>query len=113
MTKREFFEQVQNGVITEEMQAFAAKEITAMDERNAKRSTKPSAKQIENEAIKEKIIEAFAGKTKTLASAIGEAMGISTNKASALCRQLVAENRMTVEEVKVPKKGMQKAYTVV
>ena len=113
MTKREFFEQVQNGVITEEMQAFAAKEITAMDERNAKRSTKPNAKQIENEAIKEKIIEAFTGKSKALASAIGEAMGISTNKASALCRQLVAENRMTVEEVKVPKKGMQKAYTVV
>ena len=48
MTKRDFFEQVQNGVITEEMQAFATKEIKAMDERNAKRSTKPNAKQIEN-----------------------------------------------------------------
>lgn len=113
MTKREFFEQVQTGVITEEMQAFAEKEIKAMDERNAKRSAKPNAKQIENEAIKERIIEAFTGKEKALASAIGETMGISTNKASALCRQLVAENRMTVEEVKVPKKGMQKAYTVV
>lgn len=113
MTKREFFEQVQNGVITEEMQAFAEKEIKAMDERNAKRSTKPSAKQIENEAIKERIIEAFTGKKKTLASTIGETVGISTNKASALCRQLVAEKKMTVEDVKVPKKGMQKAYTVV
>ena len=113
MTKREFFEQVQNGVITEEMQAFAAKEIVAMDERNAKRSAKPNAKQIENEAIKERIIEAFTGKKKTLASAIGETVGISTNKTSALCRQLVAEKRMTVEEVKVPKKGIQKAYTVV
>lgn len=113
MTKREFFEQVQNGVITEEMQTFAEKEIKAMDERNAKRSAKPSAKQIENEAIKERIIEAFTGKEKALASVIGETMGISTNKASALCRQLVAEKRMAVEEVKVPKKGMQKAYTVV
>lgn len=114
MTKREFFEQVQNGVvITEEMQAFAEKEIKAIDERNKKRSAKPSAKQIENETIKEKIIETFTGKGKTLASAIGETMGISTNKASALCRQLVAEKKMTVEDVKVPKKGMQKAYTVV
>ena len=113
MTKREFFEQVQNGVITEEMKAFATKEIKAMDERNAKRSTKPNAKQIENEAIKERIIETFTGKEKALASAIGETMGISTNKASALCRQLVAEKRMTVEDIKVPKKGIQKAYTVV
>ena len=61
----------------------------------------------------ERIIEAFTGKEKALASVIGETIGISTNKASALCRQLVAEKKMTVEEVKVPKKGMQKAYTVV
>lgn len=113
MTKREFFKQVQNGVITEKMQAFAEKEIKAMDKKNAKRFTKPSARQIENEAFKEWIIEAFTGKRKVLASTIGETMGISTNKASVLCRQLVAEKKMTVEEVKVPKKGIQKAYTVV
>ena len=123
MTKREFMESVIryacdgedviNDVNANDLIAFAQKEIQTIDERNAKRSTKPSAKQIENEAIKEKIIEAFTGKRKALASAIGEAMGISTNKASALCRQLVAEKKMTVEDVKVPKKGMQKAYTVV
>ena len=39
-------------------------------------------------------------------------MGISTNKASALCRQLANEGKMIVEDIKVPKKGIQKAYTV-
>lgn len=123
MTKREFYESVIgyacdgedviNNVNANDLIDFAQKEIKAMDERNAKRSTKPSEKQIENEAIKGKIIEAFTGKKKALASAIGETMGISTNKASALCRQLVAEKKMTVEDVKVPKKRTQKAYTVV
>lgn len=123
MTKREFMESVIryacdgedviNNVNANDLIAFAQKEIEAMNERNEKRSSKPNAKQIENEEIKERIIEAFRGKEKALASAIGEAMGISTNKASALCRQLVAENKMTVEEVKVPKKGTQKAYTVI
>ena len=123
MTKREFFESVIryacdgedviNDVNANDLIAFAQEEIETLDKRNAARSAKPSAKQIENEAIKKKIIEAFTGKKKALASAIGETVGISTNKASALCRQLVAEKRMTVEEVKVPKKGMQKAYTVI
>lgn len=114
MTKREFMEKIIAGAVTEEeMIEYAKKEIEALDKRNAARSAKPTAKQKENEVIKEQMFETLKGMEKMTASAIGEIMGFSTNKASALCRQLVAEGKMTVEDIKVPKKGMQKAYTVI
>lgn len=114
MTKREFMEKIIAGaVIDEKMIEYAKKEIEALDKRNAARSAKPTAKQKENEVIKEQMFETLKGMGKMTASAIGEKMGFSTNKASALCRQLVTEGKMTVEDVKVPKKGMQKAYTVI
>lgn len=122
MTKREFMESVIryacdgediiNNVSANDLIAFAQKEIEALDQRNAARSAKPTAKQKENEAIKEQILETFKEQRRVIASVIGEKMGISTNKASALCRQLVNEGKMIVEDVKVPKKGTQKAYTV-
>lgn len=114
MTKREFMEKIIAGAVTEEeMIEYAKKEIEALDKRNAARSAKPTAKQKENEIIKGYMLETLEGMEKMTASAIGEKMGFSTNKASALCRQLVAEGKMTVEDVKVPKKGTQKAYTVI
>lgn len=42
-----------------------------------------------------------------------EACEISVQKASALCRQLVEEGALTVQEIKVSKKGKQKAYAIV
>ena len=47
-----------------------------------------------------------------VASAIAEKVEISTQKASALCRQLVESNKLKVEEVKIPRKGKQKAYSI-
>ena len=47
-----------------------------------------------------------------VASAIAEKVEISTQKASALCRQLVESGKLSVEEVKIPKKGKQKAYRI-
>lgn len=113
MTKREFMEKIIAGAVTEEeMIEYAKKEIEALDKRNAARSAKPTAKQKENEVIKEQILEIFKEQRRVIASVIGEKMGISTNKASALCRQLANEGKMIVEDIKVPKKGIQKAYTV-
>jgi hypothetical protein len=37
---------------------------------------------------------------------------ISTPKASSMCRQMVEEGRLTVTEIKVPKKGKLKQYAV-
>lgn len=114
MTKREFMEKIIAGaVIDEKMIEYAKKEIEALDKRNAARKSEPTAKQLANAILKNTMISELKGMEKMTASAIGEKMGFSTNKASALCRQLVSEGRMTVEEVKVPKKGIQKAYTVI
>ena len=93
---------------------FATEEIAKLDARNASRSSKLTKAQIENEPIKKKIVELLTEVgEKYVASAIAEKVEISTQKASALCRQLVDEGKLQVEEVKVPKKGKQKAYSVI
>lgn len=118
MTKREFFNEViavidgTSEVNVLELKEFAKAEIAKLDERNANRSSKPTKAQIENEPIKEKILEILSTGERMVASAIAERLEISTQKASALCRQLVESKKLKVEDVKIPKKGKQKAYMV-
>ena len=118
MTKREFLNEViavidgTSEVNVLELKEFAKAEIVKLDERNANRSSKPTKTQIENEPIKEKILEVLSTGEKMVASAIAERVEISTQKASALCSQLVESNKLKVEEVKIPKKGKQKAYSI-
>lgn len=118
MTKREFLNEViavidgTSEVDVLELKEFAKAEIVKLDERNASRSSKPTKTQIENEPIKEKILEVLSTGEKMVASTIAERVEISTQKASALCRQLVESQKLKVEEVKIPKKGKQKAYSI-
>ena len=118
MTKREFLNEViavidgTSEVDVLELKEFAKAEIVKLDERNASRSSKPTKTQIENEPIKEKILEVLSTGERMVASAIAERLEISTQKASALCRQLVESKKLKVEDVKIPKKGKQKAYMV-
>lgn len=118
MTKREFLNEViavidgTSEVDALELKEFAKAEIVKLDERNASRSSKPTKAQIENEPIKEKILEVLSTGERMVASAIAERLEISTQKASALCRQLVESKKLKVEDVKIPKKGKQKAYSI-
>ena len=118
MTKREFLNEViavidgTSEVDVLELKEFAKAEIVKLDERNANRSSKPTKTQIENEPIKENILEVLSTGERMVASAIAERLEISTQKASALCRQLVESKKLKVEDVKIPKKGKQKAYMV-
>lgn len=116
MTKREFLNAVIEKVEDAELKLFAEQEIAKMDERNAKRSHTPSKTAIANEPIKAKIVEwlkAIAGvDVPKTASEIAAEVEISTQKASALCRQLVADGKISVGEVKVKGKGKQKCYFV-
>lgn len=118
MTKREFLNEViavidgTSEVDVLELKEFAKAEIVKLDERNANRSAKPTKAQIENKSIKEKILEVLSTEERMVASAIAEKVEISTQKASALCRQLVESNKLKVEEVKIPRKGKQKAYSI-
>ena len=118
MTKREFLNEViavidgTSEVDVLELKEFAKAEIVKLDERNANRSSKPTKTQIENEPIKEKILEVLSTGERMVASAIAERLEISTQKVSALCRQLVESKKLKVEEVKIPRKGKQKAYSI-
>ena len=113
MTNREFYNAIIEGAMTEEIKAPAVAEIEKLDKRNASRSSKPTKTQLENEPIKEKILELLDGKEATTASVIAEGLEISVQKASALCRQMVEAGKLKVEEIKVPKKGKQKAYSII
>ena len=112
MTQREFFTAIVNSEVSDELKAFATEAIEKLDARNAKRASKPSKKSLENEPIKEAIRNFLASGESHLASEIASSLEISTNKASALCRQMVADDILKVEDVKVKGKGTQKSYSL-
>lgn len=114
MTNREFLTAVaalENA--PEELKAEANARIEKLDAANEARKNKPSKKTTENAPIMEQIVNEILTSEAQTASAIAEAAGISVQKASALLRQLVADGKATVTEVKVPKRGVQKAYATV
>lgn len=108
MTKREMFEAIVNGNVTEEVIAMAQNEIVKMDERNAKRKNSPSKTALANEPIKAQIKSILTDEPHT-ASEIANTVGISTQKASALLRQI---DGLTITEVKVKGKGKVKGYAL-
>ena len=119
MTNRDFYTMVilfvndsdlitDKGKLGEELAAKATKEIAKLDARNANRKNKPSKTQIENAPIIEKIAGLLTD-TPMRASEIGEALGISTAKASALAKKVEG---VIVTDVKVKGKGTQKGYSL-
>lgn len=108
MTRREMFEAIVNGNVTEEVVAMAQNEIVKMDERNAKRKNSPSKTAIANEPIKAHIVEVLTHEPQT-ASDIASKVEISTQKCSALLRQIEG---LVVTEVKVKGKGKVKGYAL-
>lgn len=114
MTNREFLTAVsacEN--CSDEVREYAKAAIAKMDATNEARKNKPSKKSEENAPIMEQIVNEILTVEAQTASAIAEAAGISVQKASALLRQLVADGKATVTEVKIPKRGVQKAYSAV
>lgn len=109
MTNREFFENIINGTINEEIIAHAREAIEKLDARNARRANTPSKTAIANAPIIEAIKAILMTEPQT-AGVVAEKVDISVQKASALLRQIVANGDAEVTEVKVPKKGKQKGY---
>lgn len=113
MTNREFFKAIIEAGISEEICAHAENELEKLDRRNAARAAKPSKAQKENETLKEMIMSLLSEKMELFtASQVAERLEISTQKASALLRQLAESGQLVVSDVKIPKKGKQKGYTV-
>ena len=113
MTSREFFTAVIEGKINDEIKEFAQLQIEKLDSKNAKRKTTDSKTQKENKAIKTSLLATMEkDKIYTASEVAGmEIEGItSTQKASALLRQMVETGTLTSEEVKVKGKGKVKGY---
>ena len=114
MTNREFLTAVANlETAPQELRDEATARIEKMDAANEARKNKPSKKATENAPIMEQIVNEILTTEAKTASAVAEEAGISVQKASALLRALVAEGKAEVTEVKIPKKGTQKAYTAI
>jgi hypothetical protein len=111
MTNREFYNSVINGTITENEITFAKVEIEKLDARNDKRRNTPTKEQIANDGLKKDIVKAI-GNGKMIASDIAIALEISTQKVSALAKQLVDNGTLTKGEVAIKGKGKVLAYSV-
>ena len=111
MTRREFLEVVKSGEINDEVVAKAGEMLEKLDAENEKRRNRVSKKALENEPIKERIVEVLGDEPKT-ATEIGAEVEISTQKASALLRQLVEAGKANKVDVKVKGKGTQKGSTL-
>lgn len=108
MTNREMFTEIVNGNLTDEVIAKVNEELAKLDARNAKRRETPSKKSVENAPIIEAIKGVLTEEPQT-ASEIAEKVEISTQKASALLKQI---DGLTVSDVKVKGKGTRKAYSL-
>ena len=125
MTNREFYTAItaENATITPEMIEHAQAQLAKLDATAEKRKGKVSKadqeKRDANAALATKVaaeILTTEAKTATdVAAVMTEAMGeeVKVQKASYLCRLAVEMGLANATEVKIPKKGTQKAYTAV
>ena len=112
MTNREFYTAIiGNPNVADDLKTYAQGEIDKLDARNDKRKNTQTKAQKENEGIMTSILEHLANGS-AVASEIGSALGISTQKASALCKLLVNDGKLTVADIKVKNKGTLKQYTL-
>ena len=123
MTNREFYTGIAaNETLTEEIRNHATELIAKLDataeKRKGKVSAKDQAKRDENAALATHIakdILTSEPKTATdVAAILTEETGeeVKVQKASYLCRLAVDMELASVTEVKIPKKGTQKAYAI-
>ena len=99
MTKKEMFSKIATVCSADaEIVEFCNHEIALLVKKNSYKSTKPTKTQIENEGLKDAILNAL-DKPMT-ATEIGSAVGISVNKAAALLSQLKEDNSIVREVVK-------------
>ncbi len=100
MTKKEMFTALMEMAevkANEEIYNGVAHELELVS-RPRKKSDKPTAKQIANDGIKEQIISVLVNAEEPMtAKAIGEAVECSTQKVSALLKQMDTVNRTVVK----------------
>ena len=112
MTNRESYEAVVNGNITPDVIEHFKAALAKMDAANEKRKEKTSKKAEENQPLIDRIVNEILTTEPKTATDIAAVIELSVQKTSALCRAAVAQGKAVQSEVKVPKRGNQKAYTL-
>ena len=112
MTNRQALTLIVNGNLTDEVKAWARGEIDKLNAKNDKRKNTKSKDQIANESLMDNIVAYIKANGSQVASALGSALGISTQKASALCKLLVDGGELIVADKKVKGKGAVKEYSL-
>jgi hypothetical protein len=110
MTNREFYNAIVKANLGEDITNHALAEIGKLDAKNTKRKETETKEQKENKVLMGTILANLSAGTPTVASTLGTILGVSTQKASALCTLLVKEGKVVATDVKVKGKGAVKGY---
>ena len=113
MTNREFFMTIAaTETLSAELREHAEKEITRIDANNEKAAAKRAEKAAEDQPLLDALTAALTSEPQT-ASDLKEVIECSVQRTSSLLRKLVKMNKAVAEDVKIPKKGIQKGYKAV
>ena len=109
MTRRQRLEAVVEGNITPELIESCREELKKLDAEKV-----PTQNQVENEKIGELILEILGDGSHLQIEAIMAELqvGLSRQKVSAICTNLIREGRLKSEDVSVSGKGKRKAYYI-
>ena len=115
MTQREFLENVAQGIMNDEMIAYATERITALDTANEKRREVNSVKRAEKEAekapIREAVMAVITSEPKTATTLITEAgVEIKPQAIPSLLKSAIEAGTVVKADVKVKGKGTQRGY---
>ena len=117
MTRRERLEMVIRGEITPELVEECKRELEKLDERGAAAlaKSKESEQYRENKVYEERVYEFLKGLDEPVQ--VGEilaevAPGLTRQRMTAICTNLVREGRIRAVEVKVKGTGKRRAYIV-
>ena len=113
-TEREFLNAVIEANVSEAISKFAEGRIAALDKKNADRKVSKSAlaHKAENDGFKTAILAALADGEIHIGSELATALGISTQKFSALARQLAEDGEIEVTDGVKSGKGKVKGYSL-
>lgn len=98
-TKRDALNAIINGELTEDVAAWAVKELEALDKSNAKARERKAAKAEENAPLIEELKQLLTNELQP-AGYFAEATGLSSAKVSALFRKMKENGEVRVDKVK-------------
>lgn len=106
-TMRDFLNAVINETDNQDLKNYAEAEIEKINLRNERRKSQQTETQKENEILKDRIVEYMKNSdaNQFLAGNISSEFGISTQKASAMLRQLTQDEILLSNNVRVDTDG--------